>query len=1022
MLMRIARVAAAAALVAACGLATPGMAQEAPAAGEAPPFKPFAEVSKGYEKVISTADGQSFYTLFTRKRDGGMLAELPRGWETQKQFIAMTVASGESYAGLQTGDLYVYWKRFDNRLMLMEPNTGTRSTGDQESKSSIKNLFTDRVILDVPIVCMGPSGQPVVDFKALLAGRIREVFTAGGGVSSRVGRGVLTANASLATIKEAKAFPKNVEITYEMPTTNGRIQAFHYSISSIPDSTGYQPRVADDRVGYFTTVYRDLGKFTDREKWVRYVNRWNLEKRDPKLKMSPPKEPIVFYVDTAVPVRYRTAVREGILRWNKAFEKVGIKDAIEVYQQDEATSQHMDKDPEDVRYNFVRWLSNDEGTAIGPSRTHPLTGQILDADVVLTDGWIRHFWVQYNEIMPELAMENLSAETIAWLDKNPQWDPRVRLADPGERDAIVAARQRRGVLAYGGHPIAMSAAGDQEQDITRLHGSRPFDGLVGRNSQFNGLCLAAKGKAFDMASMRMTMEILDMEEVAKAYGIEANADPEDEKTEKADEQPDGKKKEKKDKKPEYDNLDGIPDWFVGPLLADLVTHEVGHTLGLRHNFKASGQFQLEEINSDKVKGKQANTASVMDYTPVNFAIKDGKAVGDFSMIDIGKYDYWAIEYGYTLDDPKKVLEKVGEPGHEYGTDEDVGGPDPLAQRYDFAKNPLEYAKSQMDLARFHRGRLLEKFAKDGESWARVRRGYTITLGMQTRGLSMMAPWIGGAHVNRDHKGDPNGRDPIVVVPAAQQRDALKWVIENAFFDESFGLTPELLQKMTVQKWLDQGGGRDAAEDATWPVHDRIAGIQSSALTMLMNPTTVRRVFDNEYRIKADEDALTLPEMLDTVHAAVWQEVEKNPSGKHTARKPLISSLRRNLQREYVDRMIDLTFPGSGSGEAYKPVSNLAMYKLRTLKDRLARLLDEKGVAANLDPYTIAHLTEAKTRIEKALDAGYTLNANSGGGMGGFFMFGQTTPEVQPTQQTPQLQSIPTQYMAEPADAAVTPKP
>ncbi len=1006
-IMQWARVAAAMGLVAACGLAVPVMAQDAPAGekaekGEKPDFKPFSEVSKGYEKVVSTADGQSYYGLWTRAKDGGMIAELPRGWENQKQFIAMTVASGESYAGLQTGDLYVYWKRFDNRLMLIEPNVGTRSNGDPESKSSVKNLFTDRVVLDVPIIAMGPSGQPVIDLKALLAARIREVFTAGGGVG-RVGRGVLSANPSLATIKSAKAFPKNIEVTYEMPTAGGRIQGFHYSISQIPDNTGYQPRVADDRVGYFTTVYRDLGKFTDKEKWVRYVNRWNLEKRDPKLKMSPPKEPIVFYIDSAVPVRYRTAVREGVLRWNKCFEKVGIKDAIEVYQQDEATGQHVDKDPEDVRYNFIRWLSNDEGTAIGPSRTHPLTGQILDADVVLTDGWIRHYWVQFNEIMPEIAMENLSAETVAWLDTHPQWDPRVQFAEPGERDALIAQRARRGVLAFGGHPIALNGT---ETDRTRLSGSAQFDGLMGRGSQFNGLCLAAKGKAFDMATMQLAMDIMDPAELAAAYGIDpvtaAGTEPGDDEA-AAESGKDSKKKEKGEKaeKPEkaYDSFDGIPDWFVGPLISDLVSHEVGHTLGLRHNFKASGQYTFGDINSDKVKGKHAHTGSIMDYTPVNFAVKDGKAMGDFGMIDLGDYDYWAIEYGYTLDDPKKVLAHVAEPGHEYGTDEDVGGPDPLAQRYDFAKDPLEYAKSQMDLARFHRGRLLDKFVKDGDSWAKVRRGYTVTLGMQQRTLSMMSPWVGGAMVNRDHKGDPDARDPIVVVPASQQRDALRWVIDNSFFDESFGLTTEILQKMTVQKWLDQGGGREAGEEATWPVHDRIAGVQSSVLTMLMNPSTVRRVFDNEYRVKADEDVLTLPEMLDTINSAVWSEIEKAPSGKFTARKPMISSLRRNLQREYLERMIDLTFPGAGSGEAYKPVSNLVVFKLRGLKDKLAKIVDDKGAASQLDPYTLAHLSEARVRIEKALDAGYIYNANAMGGGMTYYMFGQQ-PEGASQPQSP----------------------
>jgi hypothetical protein len=97
-------------------------------------------------------------------------------------------------------------------------------------------------------------------------------------------------------------------------------------------SADHAPRVvevheADERVGYFTTVYRDLGKFRDDQKWVRYVNRWDIQKRDPSLKLSPPKQPIVYYIDNNVPVRYRRWVRQGVLEWNKAFEKIGISDA-----------------------------------------------------------------------------------------------------------------------------------------------------------------------------------------------------------------------------------------------------------------------------------------------------------------------------------------------------------------------------------------------------------------------------------------------------------------------------------------------------------------------------------------------------------------------------------------------------------------------------------------------------------------------------------------------------------------------
>ncbi|MBX3358549.1 MAG: zinc-dependent metalloprotease [Phycisphaeraceae bacterium] len=954
------------ALIAAAGLCismplTVAVAQPAPdsksPAEEKPEFPKFADVSKDFTKVVSTADGEkSFYTLWVKEKDGSMLAELPRGFENQRHFIALTVASGESYAGLQAGELYCYWKRFDKRLALIEPEIATRSTGDQESKSGVERLFTDRVVLDVPIVCMGPSGQPVIDLKALMAGQAQKFF----------GYSAAGANANLAVVKEAKAFPKNVEISYELPTAGGRLKQFHYSVSLMEGTPGYQPRAADERIGYFTTVYRDLGKFRDDEKWVRYVNRWSLEKRDPKLKLSPPKEPIVFYVEHTVPVRYRAYVKQGIDYWNAAFEKVGIRDAIEVRYQDKASGANMDKDPEDVRYNFIRWLTNDVGTAIGPSRVNPLTGEILDADVVLTDGWIRYFWYTTNELIPaSTAMEAFTPETIAWLDSHPNWDPRVRMAPPGERDYLLAQRASRGVVRYGGHPAAQTP-----QDML---GQQEFDGLKGRVSQVNGLCLAAQGKANDMALMGMNMMIMDM----------LNDPPEDEAEAK-----DAKKDEKKDKdkeKEKEETLDGIPEWFVGPALADLVAHEVGHTLGLRHNFKASSAYTLKQINSDEFKGKKPFTTSVMDYTPVNINMDDGPIQGDYNMSNIGPYDFWAIEYGYTSGDPKKVLETVADPEHQFGTDEDTFGPDPLAQRYDFSADPLDFAASRMKLVKALRAKITDKFVKEGQSWSKARRGYAISLSTQTQMLAMMSRWVGGAHVYRDKKGDPNGRAPIDVVPAAKQRAAMKFLIENTFTDEAFGLNADLLKYMTVDKWWDDGGMGSIMEDATWPVHDRVMGIQASVLTMMLNPTTLKRVYDNEFRIPADQDALTLPELMDAVSSAIWTEVYTKPSGKFTSRQPMVSSLRRNLQREHLDRLIDLTFPGTMYGASSKPISNLAVAKLKEIRGKIKSVNEGDG-ASRIDPYTSAHLAEAAVRIDKALEASYVYNAPSFGGMFGGFYF------------------------------------
>lgn len=290
----------------------------------------------------------------------------------------------------------------------------------------------------------------------------------------------------------------------------------------------------------------------------------------------------------------------------------------------------------------------------------------------------------------------------------------------------------------------------------------------------------------------------------------------------------------------------------------------------------------------------------------------------------------------------------------------------------------------MELAQFHRERLIEKFVKDGQSWSRARRGYEMTLAMQSRAVTMMAGWLGGSFVNRDKKGDPGNRPPIEVVPAKTQRAALRFILDTTFRDEAYGLNSDLLRRMTIDKWWDDGS---AFQDPTWPVHDRIMGIQSMVLTRVMNPGDLGRVYDNEFVTPSTEDMVTLPEVLDTVEGAIWVELDAG-EGRYTARQPMISSLRRNLQREYVERLIDLSMPDSWGQASHKPIGNLAMMHLRQLGSRLNQTLATRN--NDLDPYSKAHLTEAKIRIEKALDAGYVLNGGGAGqGISIMLMLGQT---------------------------------
>jgi hypothetical protein len=938
-----------------------------PEGGRADNFRPYDEVTKGYRKITPADTEASLYTLWVRDEDNQMLAELPRNFANQRHFIALTVASGETFAGLQLDQRYVYWRRVNDRMVLIEPNIDYRASGDNESKASVERLFTDRVLIDIPIVTLTPQRVPVIDLDELLVGQASTFF--------RI-PGIQGAKRQLATIKTAKAFPENIEVAYELPMADGRLKTLHYSISIIPDNTGYRPRVADQRVGYFTTSYSDYSKYREDETRVRYIQRWHLEKADPRLRLSPPKEPIEFYIEHTTPKRYRYWVEQGILYWNSAFERIGIRNAIVVHQQDAETKRYMDLDPEDRRYNFVRWLNNDVGTAIGPSRVHPLTGQILDADIVLTDGWIRHYERQFNQLLPKLAVEGFSPNTLAWLNAHPNWDPRVLMASPEDRPQLLARRAQMLYDPQSSHPVS-------HLDPAMLDGHDSAQ-LLGHVSHFNGMCRLAEGKAVDLAILRSMLELWAIDEIRRADAPETPSaaddnEPEQKGEENKDEEKkdeekkeDEKKEEKKEPKDEDQMLDGVPERFIGPLLAELVAHEVGHTLGLRHNFKASSIYTLEEINSEKLKGKP-HAGSVMDYLPINIQVDKDAPHGDHTMLSVGPYDYWAIEYGYTFESNlQPILDRVAEPELAFATDEDTWGPDPTAWRYDFSKNPLDYAKSQMKLAEYHRARLLEDFVKKGDSWEKARRGYELTLALQVRSLSMMANWVGGAMLHRDKKGDANARPPLEVVSADTQREALQFVIEHAFKDDAFGLTPDLLRHLGVDKWLDNR----SLDGGDWPVHDRIMGIQGSVLTMLMNPDTLRLVYDNELRTPGDQDMLTLPELLDNVSTAIWAELDQKPAEKATARTPWISSFRRNVQREHLQRLIDLTLPDAGWTAAYKPISNLAMLRLQELGDKIGQSLQQRAL---LDPYTVAHLNEAKLRIEKAIDAQFIYNVDRFGG-------------------------------------------
>jgi hypothetical protein len=887
-------------------------------------FPAYDKVMEGFEKV--SGDGETLYELWVDKGTSKVLAVLPRNFERQNLFIGLTFAGGMPTAGIQYGDQYAKWRRYDKRLALIEPNLATRSTGDKQSQASRDVLFTDRVITDVPILTMSPKGGPVIDVTALCVGKADTFF----------GAMVRGSQQQLARTVATKAFEDNIELRYEVPARDGRLLTMHYSISVLPENTGYKPREADNRVGYFTTAFRDLGDPASEEPFTRYINRWNLEKADPSLAMSPPKEPIVFYIEHTTPIRYRRWVRQGVESWNEAFEQVGIINAVEVYQQDATSGAHMDKDPENVKYNFIRWNANGASFAIGPSRVDPRTGQILDADVVMNDGWIRAYALQYDRIIPSIATEGFAPETLAWLDENPNFDPRIAFEPAAERQRIIAQKNMQRATGTQA-PMAGHAAFNASEHML---GTTQFDGLSNRVSQMSGYCMHGEFKSMDIGVMRLGLETIPSMIIASENSSQ--------------------------------DIDGVPEDFIGPLIMDVIIHEVGHVLGLRHNFVASSLYTIEEMNTEEIKGKP-QTASVMDYNPININFGDGPVQGDWSMMEPGPYDHWAIRFGYADNkEVKDILAEYTKPENRFQTDEDTFGPDPFARRYDFGKNPLDWADSRMRLVTDLRGKILDNAVDDGEEWSQVRTHYFTLLGQHITAVGVAANWVGGTHVARTVKDENNTLPPITDIDPEMQRRALKFVVDNTFRDDAFGLNDDLLYKMTITKWWDEGGLSSIGQDQTLDVHDRINAIQTSALTMILNPTTLRRAYDNEFRIPNSEDALTVAEIMDTIAAGVWDELGSSPSKSYTNRDSMISSLRRNLQRQHIERLVSLSNPSPAFGAAGKPVSTIAMLQLRELDAKLGKAIENKN---RLDRYTLAHLVDAQQRIQQALDAQYIANLN-----------------------------------------------
>ncbi|MEO5698348.1 MAG: zinc-dependent metalloprotease, partial [Burkholderiaceae bacterium] len=406
--------------------------------------------------------------------------------------------------------------------------------------------------------------------------------------------------------------------------------------------------------------------------------------------------------------------------------------------------------------------------------------------------------------------------------------------------------------------------------------------------------------------------------------------------------------------------------FVLDYLKDTTMHEVGHTLGLRHNFRASRLRTDAQLSDPEFTRSQALTGSVMEYAPINLASAGAPPVAPFQST-LGPYDLWAIEFAYRPIEPAmeraelaRIAARSIEPELAFGTDEDnYLGIDPDALHFDLGDDPLVFARKRIEIARDLLKRQEHRSLASDGSYAVLRRSLNFAINDTARAVGMLARQIGGVRTLRDHPG--SGRDPLQPVAASVQREALELLSHGLFAADSLVVSPALQRRLAPDfqeraEALERGGSPVATD---YSLTQRVLTVQRALLTQLMSDAVAARVLDSQGKAARGEEAFQLSELYGRLVRDIWIEVEDIRPNRA---RPDIPAPRRALQREHLNRVAELLLRPSASGRAD------ARSLVRTQAQGLLVQLDAAAKRKAFNADTRAHLLDSADTLRQALMA------------------------------------------------------
>ena len=387
--------------------------------------------------------------------------------------------------------------------------------------------------------------------------------------------------------------------------------------------------------------------------------------------------------------------------------------------------------------------------------------------------------------------------------------------------------------------------------------------------------------------------------------------------------------------------------MVNEFLHFLILHEMGHTLGLNHNMKASQLHSLVDVNNEAITTKMGLIGSVMDYPAVNYNM-DRDNQGQYWTTRPGPYDAWAIQFGYqSMSDEEmaELLAKSTEPQLAFGNDaDDMRRPgkaiDPRVNVSDMSSDAVQYSIDRIQLANEIGKEVLAKYKKNesGKSYQELGNSYFVLTGQQAASANTISRYIGGVYVDRAMNGQQGSTKPYTPVEREKQKKAMKALNDYVFASNAFTVPNDLYNYLARQR-----RGFNFFRGPEDPkIHARVLRIQKNVLRHLLHPNTTQRITDSELY----GNKYSLSEMMNDLNNAIFiSDIYRN-----------VNSFRQNLQIEYTNMLID-ALTGKQKDKFTNATKSMALYNLKKIRNMAA---PSGNIASR------AHKQHLRTLIDNAL--------------------------------------------------------